>query len=134
MPEVVIIDEEVYEVNNQYANDGTAVIVDTDGGEFMLVTDAEIAGQIARERWEDMAENDPSEFAAIIGEERLIKWALGQSDSYGFSSLSDFLDTIESVPEEELAAYDSAERDVSGSSRSLRDEWGFVPTVAYRTN
>jgi len=137
MPEVIIVDNDVYEVDG-HSDEGyegvNSIRVDTDHGEFILFMDEENAGQAARDRWADMAKEDREEFRAIIGEKRLLQWVLGESDSFGISSLEEFLDVTATVPEEEFASYDHAEREVSAVSRSLREEWGFTPTVAYRSN
>ncbi len=100
---------------------------------WIVAVDRETAGALAREHWEDMAKHDRSEFACIIGEERLVQWALGESDSYGISSLEEFLEITADNPEDELAGYDGAEQDASAACPVLLKELGFSPTVAYRT-
>lgn len=106
--------------------------------EFLLLEDSDSAGSAVRKRWEDMAKHDKKEFICIIGEERLLQWAMGDSDSFGISSFDEFLDRVESVPEEEIASYDLEQRNADFLSDAERDrfenEFGFVPTVAYRTN
>lgn len=82
--------------------------------EFYLAESSEAAGEKARERWQDMANDDPKEFACIIGEERLVQWAMGHSDGFGISGMEDFLEAVERVPEEEFAGYDGQEREVDG--------------------
>lgn len=105
-----------------------------DGSEWIVAASSEDAGAAARERWEDMAQNDKSEFRALIGDDRLIAWALGESDSYGFESAEDFFSAVERVPEEEWGSYDGNEVDVQGASKDLVAELGFTPNVAYRHN
>ena len=102
--------------------------------EFYVARDNEEAGAAAREYWNDMATNDPREFTSIVGEERLVQWALGRGDECGCCSLDDFLDAVEDVPEEEFANYDGKELEVSGLGIDLEEDLGFVPTVAYRHN
>jgi methylthioribose-1-phosphate isomerase len=108
----------------------------TDGRrEFVVFASREDACAAARERWADMAENDPKEFACIVGEECLVAWALGHSGGHaGCSSLTEFLDLIETVPAEEFASYDGNEIDRIECGADLAEEIGFVPAVAYRHN
>jgi len=83
-----------------------------------------------------MAENDPSEFTCIVGEQTLVAWALGQPASPGnvsCSSLTEWLDLVATVPEEEWAGYDHQERTVDRVGK-LASELGYTPTVAYRSN
>lgn len=104
---------------------------------FIVSEDQETAGQAARERWAEMAEHDPSEFACIVGEQTLVAWALGQPAGPGTSqvtSLSEWLDLWLDTPEEEWAGWDHAEREPSEVGPALRDELGFWPGVAYRSN
>jgi len=85
-----------------------------DGMEFYLFNDTEEAGEAAREYWEDMASNDPAEFTCMVGEAALVAWGLNQDyavGSIGVSSLQEWLDLWESVPEEHFASYDHLERD-----------------------
>ena len=144
----IIIDGDTWSIDTvrQLA---TGVAEIEDGQTTFIVADSrDRAGEYARERWEDMAKHDRKEFACLIGEERLVGWALGESDNFGISSLEEFLDAIEGSPEEELAGYDSAERDVDGRGRDQKSqassrttvtedfeyELGFQPLVAYRSN
>jgi hypothetical protein len=79
--------------------------------EFYVAKDSESAGEAARKYWEDVANNDPAEFACLIGEERLVQWAIGQGDSFGISAFGEFLDKVAEHPEAEFAHYDGQERD-----------------------
>lgn len=54
----------------------------------------EEAEDAAREYWKDMAQNDRSEFIALVGEERLTDWALGNG------SFDEWLDDMARYPEE----------------------------------
>lgn len=126
--------------------------------EYYVAESSDSAGEAAAEYWRDMACHDRREFACIIGETRLVQWALGESDSFGISSLDDFLEVTATVPEEQWAGYDFSERKVTHDKlpdfddaeamasltaeqvaqaerlRDLFDELGFTPTVAYRHN
>jgi hypothetical protein len=101
--------------------------------EFYLAASSEEAGKAARERW---AEGDRAELRCILGDETLIAWALGDWAGPGsrqVRSFSEWLDLWLDSPEEEFASYDGEERVVQRCAY-LRDELGFVPTVAYRHN
>lgn len=134
----IIIDGETYEVNStRVIGYGDLVELDTDDGDFIVSESDETAGAAARERWAEMAENDPEEFRCIVGDESLVRWALGQSAGPGsvhVDSLSDWLDLTATVPEEEWASYDGTERDVEEVGSELLEDLGFTPTVAYRSN
>ena len=116
---------------------GSLPEIETDEGEdFILALDSGDAGKAARDYWEDLALNDPSEFACIVGESTLVSWALKQWAGPGSSqvqSLDDWLDLHLDVPEEHFASYDGVERDVDRVGQ-LADDLGFTPTVAYRSN
>lgn len=116
---------------------GDLVEVDIGSRSYLLAENSEKAGEHAADRWRDMAKHDRREFACLIGEERLVQWALGESDSYGISSLDDFLDVVAANPAEDLAGYDGNEVDVEVAEEcreAIVEEFGFLPTVAYRTN
>lgn len=106
------------------------------GGEtYMVFPDADVAGQAAREFWEQLASDDPAEFRCIVGEENLIAWAMGQHAGPGsrsVASLSEWLDLWLDTPEEHWASYDGEEQEVDGFTAEAEDEIGFAPTVAYR--
>lgn len=105
-----------------------------DGTDWYVAESSETAGQAARKYWQDMKDDDPKEFRCIIGDERLIQWACGESDSFGISGFDDFLDAVERVPEEEFATYDGHEQEVTAADENMVDELGFMPAVAYRHN
>lgn len=103
-----------------------------DGREFYIFSSSEIAGDVAREYWKDMAENDPREFTCIVGEKALIAWGLGQNyapGSVGVNSLEEWLDLTSTVPEEHWASYDGLEREFKCKHPDYSDY-----TVAYRHN
>lgn len=108
-----------------------------DGTEWYVAKDAEAAGKANREYWEEMANNDPKEFARIVGEETLIKWGLGQWAGPGSAqvrSLAEWLDAVEGCPEEQWASWDGNEIEVEDCDDEAEEEIGFRPTVAYRHN
>lgn len=154
----IIIDGNEYEIDDIY-NFGYLPIVKCGNMEFYVAEDTEAAGEKAKEYWQDMIDNDPKEFTCIIGEERLLQWALGRSDGYGISSAQEFLDKVADHPEEEFGSYDGNELTVNGRGRwnrkakgykqeyvdqpgvfftsvtqAAEDEIGFQPGVAYRHN
>ncbi len=111
--------------------------IETDEGDFILFPNQKSAGEAAREYWEDMARNDPSEFTAMVGEETLVSWGLGQPAGPGTNkvrNLEEWLDLWLLTPEEYFAGYDGEELDVQRVTRPVVGEIGFKPTVAYRTN
>ena len=130
------IDGEIYTVKDVYTR-GYLPLITTEGQEeFYLAADSETAGEVARRRWEEMAQDDPKEFTCMVGEETLIAWGLEQWAGPGSThvcSLQDWLDLWLDTPEEEFASYDSRERTVDRCGK-LTEELGFTPTVAYRHN
>lgn len=130
------IDGEIYNVKEVH-NYGYLPEIETDDGkEFILAESSEIAGEKAREYWEEMANDDPEEFTYMVGEKTLVAWGLGQYAGPGSTqvkSLEEWLDLWLDTPEEQWASYDGAERDVERCGK-LREELGFTPTVAYRHN
>lgn len=130
---VIIYDDEFFfscDIDTNY-ND---CLVTRGNREWVVFESRERAGELAADYWREMAENDPKEFACIIGNERLVDWALGCSDSFGIRSLGDFLEVTATVPEEHHASYDGTELEVEGYSAGFVSEAGFVPQVAYRRN
>lgn len=105
--------------------------------EFVVARSSEQAGKAARKRWADMAQNDKSQFRAMVGDEALMAWAMGEYGGPGSTkvkSLKAWLDLHLNVPEEEWASYDGNERTVERVSPELRKALGFTPKVAYRHN
>ncbi|MHA2219654.1 MAG: hypothetical protein ACXACY_27415 [Candidatus Hodarchaeales archaeon] len=132
----IVIDDEEYYIDEivQYSY---LPILRSGRLEFYVAENVEEAGKANREYWEDMAHNDPAEFTCIVGEETLIKWALGQSAGPGHihvHSLDEWLDLVADYPEEQWASYDGTERDVDKCSEDIIDRLDFTPTVAYRHN
>lgn len=114
-----------------------------DGTEWYIAENREQAGEKAREYWEELAQNDPKEFACLVGEEVLVNWGLGISDGPGSTAvcgLQDWLDLWLDTPEEHFAGYDGLEIDVEVLSRDLCEELGFsfdpadCTAVIYRWN
>lgn len=137
----ILVDGESYTVDNWYDLGFKANIVHVstlEGEEFYLAEDSSEAGRAARERWEDMAENDAEEFRCLIGDDVLISWAMGRADGPGNDksarNLQEWLDIVAEHPDEEFGSYDGTEIDGVSVSDDLAEEIGFVPTVAYRHN
>lgn len=99
------------EVDKAYDNRGDLPMIDIGSRDYYLAPSSEVAGEAVRDRWRDMKDNDKAEFRAIIGDERLIQWACGESDSFGIDSFDEFLERVGDHPEEELASYDGSERE-----------------------
>jgi len=138
--ESIVIDGEVIdgaEIGYEIAAGVHSIIFGDDPREYIVAESSEVAGQASRERWAEMAEHDAAEFRAMVGDEALIAWALGQYGGPGSTqvkSLDAWLDLHLDVPEEEFAGYDGEHCDVDRVGSELADELGFVPTVAYRSN
>ena len=114
---------------------GTTLEFDDEPGEWYIFETHEEAGQAARKYWEDLANDDPAEFRAIVGDEALIGWSLGQSRAVGataVSSLNEWLDLWLDVPEEEFARYDGNEWE--GTIQDPDHECDEAPCVLYRCN
>ena len=137
----VRIDGEDYEVE-RIQTYGALLMIETDGGDFYIAKDSEQAGEAAYEYWKDMARNDPKEFTALVGEEALVQWGLGQYAGPGTTQvqgLEEWLDLWRNIPEEQWASYDGTEQDVERINKELKEaledegiDW--KPTVAYRWN
>lgn len=128
-------------VERVYPIDNRGFEIETDESETWAVfLSREEAGKSAREYYADMAENDPKEFTCFVGEQNLIKWALGQYAGPGYAqvrSLVEWLDVVAQYPEEFHAAYDGIEYDVDGMSLELLEALGWDGfnidnAVAYR--
>jgi len=135
---LIKIDGELYHVKN-VSDYGYLPVIEVEefGAEFYLAKNSKIAGEKAREYWEDLAQNDPKEFACIIGENNLIQWGLGQFAGPGnvaVNSIEKWLDLHLDIPEETWASYDGTEREVTRIGKEIVEELGFIPTVAYRCN
>lgn len=131
------IDGQWYEVEKCLGATGYNLIETDTGEEFYLFESAEEAGKEARKYYEEMAQDDPEEFACIVGEETLIQWGLGNYAGPGtsqVSSLEEWLDLWLDTPEEMWASYDGEEKEVEVCGKLLSEELGFIPTVAYRHN
>ena len=74
-----------------------------DSTQWYIAADSEEAGKATRRYWEDLAQNDPEEFVAIVGTKTLMAWALGQYAGPGLEqtdSLESWLDLTAEYPEE----------------------------------
>ena len=138
---LIVIDNEVVEVENILDNGFGGFLIECDNGcEYQVFKDYESAGEAAADYWRDMAENDPSEFRTIIGDEVLVQWCLGQSagpGSEGVSSLDEWFDLVADHPEEKWASYDGIEIEGAKFNRNFEFETGFDNReyiVLYRCN
>ena len=107
--------------------------------EYYVARDHEEAGSAARRSYE---QEDESELRALIGDEVLIQWGLGDwagPGSNSYRSLAEWLESTEDYPEEVFASYDGEERDAE-ISKAAADELGWncdgdwLPVVVYRNN
>ena len=108
-----------------------------DGTEYKVFESREIAGKAAREYWQDLADNDPSEFTCIVGEKALVAWALGQTyavGSVGVNNLQQWLDLSLDYPEEHHAGYDGVEVEADRISPKLGDCWFEHVVCSYYRN
>ena len=105
-------------------------------GEWHLFESGEAAGAAAASYWRDLAEHDPREFAALVGEGTLVAWGLGQSAGPGYgkaASLNEWLsEVIARHPEEHFGSYDGGEWDIPAVSEAFVAEFDFAAGVAYR--
>ena len=119
-------------VNERHVPFGAVEIKTESGEEYVLFEDEDAAGEQAAEYWRDMAEKDPQEFVAIVGEDVLIQWALGNHAGPGSESATSLEGWLEDIvakhPEEHWASYDNDEREFECKHPDLSDY-----TVAYRT-
>ena len=102
--------------------------IHVDGCEYMVFLNRAEAGEATRSYWEDMANNDPSEFTCMVGEETLVKWALNQYAGPGSQhvrNLEEWLALTADYPEEQWAGYDGEEVEITRISPRLADELGF---------
>lgn len=110
---------------------------DDEGLEFVLCRDSETAGKLSRDYWRELAEDDPDELAALVGNETLVDWAFGRLAGPGTTkvhNMNEWLDLWLNTPEEHLARYDGEERRVSRVGSNVAEQLGFIPSVAYREN
>lgn len=124
-----------FDVQTSHHDEGATITVGNE--EFIVFPDGKTAGLEARQYWDDMAQNDPTEFRCMVGDETLIAWAMGQPAGPGttkVTSLDKWLDLWKDTPEDHFAGYDGGEREVEKVSKALIEELGFTPTVAYRSN
>ena len=69
----------------------------------------------------------------MLGVERLALWGIGEPDSCGISSFTEFLDQVETEYATHLATYDGEELDIREISEELDDEFGSIsPDLAFR--
>lgn len=141
--QLVRLDGSITEIDSLYSG-GYLPNVDLGGEDYYIAADSKAAGEAAREYYQDMAEQDPEEFTCFVGEQTLLKWALGQPAGVGtvtVTSLNEWLDLHLKVPHETWATYDGQEQQLFISA-ALAEELGidnsdgndWVEVVAYRHN
>ena len=118
--------------------------IHVDGCEYYIFLDRIEAGEATRLYWKDMANNDPSEFICMVGENTLVKWALNQYAGPGqeqVRNLEEWLALTAEYPEEQWAGYDGEEVEIERISPRLSDDLGFLiedfstcDAVMYRWN
>lgn len=132
---LIVIDSEVVEVEEVNTYGRVTYLECDNGNEYIVFQDREDAGEEAAKYWQDMKDNDKEEFKCIIGTERLLQWACDESDSFGISSFDEFLEVVESVPEEHWASYDGEEIEISMMNKHLHEHLGLSKEcVLYRSN
>ncbi|NCU31672.1 MAG: hypothetical protein EOM23_01775 [Candidatus Moranbacteria bacterium] len=138
---LIVIDGELTEVQSIMDNGFGGYMIECDNGcEYQVFQNHDAAGEAAAEYWRDMAENDPEEFRMMVGDENLIKWALGQYAGPGneqTNSLEDWFELTEDHPEEQWASYDGEEIEGAKFNRHFEFETGFDNRdyiVLYRHN
>ena len=102
-------------------------IILEDGREYVLFNNRQVAGDKAKEYWEDMSQNDKSEFVCLVGEDTILAWALGDWGGPGTTKvrcIEDWLDLWTDLPEEHFARYDGEEVEVDRISPCLGDAIG----------
>lgn len=120
-----VIDGERIFIERIYAGDPPSIECGP-SHHFNVFKDSETAGKAARDYYEEMADRSPEELRAILGDETLIQWGLGQyanPGSVSVKSLDEWLDLWLTAPEDHWASYDSKE--IEGKiSASVADELG----------
>ncbi len=135
---IIIDGEALNNVNIQSYGYNVLVEDGGEGREWYVFQNRELAGEAARDRWAEMAEDDPEEFTNMVGTEVLVKWALGQHAGPGYrmvKSLQEWLDLHLDCPEDEFGQYDNTE--CSGTiSKDIMEEFGYhdKEVVFYRCN
>ena len=116
--------------------EGKGVLVHTAGHrkEWIVFRTREDAGEAARAYWQNMADNDSSEFRCLVGDKALIAWGMGEWGGPGSTqvrSLTEWLDLWLETPEEHFASYDGEEIEDIEVGAEFEEEIGFRPAVAY---
>ena len=140
MKSLIVINEEVVKIENVYDNGFDGFYIEGNGCEYHVFSDHEAAGEAAANYWRDMAENDPEEFRCMVGDETLIKWALGQYAGPGneqADSLEGWFELTAGYPEEQWASYDGQEIEGAKFNKHFENETVFTDRqniVLYRSN
>jgi hypothetical protein len=138
---LIVIDNEVVEVEKINDNGFGGYLIECNNGcEYHVFCNHDEAGEGAKEYLADMAENDPSEFTCLVGEETLVNWALNQYAGPGneqVRNLEEWLELTAKYPEEQWASYDGNEIEGAKFNRHFENETGFdnrADIVLYRSN
>jgi len=135
---LMLVDGEVTKCRVEYDR-----VTTDDDNDYYVFANSKEAGKAARKYWEDLAQQDSKEFICLVGEETLLRWALGQCAGPGstqVSSLSEWLDLWLDTPEEHFAGYDDIENDCQISAALAKEldienpnDEDWVEVVSYRT-
>ena len=141
---LIVIDGECQAVKEIHQYGYLPMVELENGEEYYLAVSSEEAGEAARKYWEELAEEDPREFAALVGEETLVAWGMHQYAGPGSTKVKDleeWLDLWLNTPEEQWGSYDGTECDCSinrnlAEEMNAFDEWQNVKFkgVCYRHN
>lgn len=130
------VNGETYEVKDFQPWGKTGLLIEVVGGsEWYVFENEEDAGDLVREYWQDMADNDPEELRCILGDEALVQMALGQD------SLKEWIEQQAQSPEYHFGSYDfyTYEAELNDAFLAALEEEVVGPDfmgslVAYRCN
>lgn len=108
-----------------------------DGRRFAIFSSAAEAGRAARQYWEDLAREDPGEFASAVGIESVVAWAFhewGGPGQHQVMRLEDWLDLWLNTPIEHWSIDDTELDAHIEPDSAVAEEIGFDgDAVAYQT-
>jgi len=138
---LIIIDNEVVEIEKINNNGFDGFLIECNNGcDYHMFENHDVAGKAARYYWQDMAENDKSEFVCIVGEDALVNWCIGEYTGPGSTkvkSLNEWLDLWLDIPAEQWASYDGEEIEGVRFNKHVAELTGFIDkdnVVLYRCN
>jgi len=119
------IDGKSYRVEDVTTEGDLTVIETEDGYDFIVFESLEDAEDIIEEHYKELAVNDPQEFAALIGVDRLVFYALGNAD---------IQEVFNEFRNQASNGYFGNECTVTEDTagEDLRDELGFDPGIAFK--